>query len=112
MIKDRVYGKKIVAVILAMTIAMLPLCSCAKDGQANDELLGLTKDGIKYILDRKISKLSKISTSDFDDFAETREDDYDDYIQNRKDEFDQFLENLTEDLTVSTNVIPFSSSII
>lgn len=77
MIKDRVYGKKIVAVILAMTIAMLPLCSCAKDGQANDELLGLTKDGIKYILDRKISKLSKISTSDFDDVKKKWADELD-----------------------------------
>ena len=60
-------GKKLLSLVLAVTMAVVSLCSCGADTKADEELLDITKDGVKLILDRKISKLAKISTSDFDD---------------------------------------------
>lgn len=69
--------KKVVSLVLAVTTASSVLCSCGKDAKADDELLDLTKSGVKLVLDRKISKLSKISTSDFEEVKSDWADDLD-----------------------------------
>lgn len=70
-------GKKLLSLALAVTMATASLCSCGGDSKADDELLDITKDGVKLILDRKISKLAKISTSDFDDLKKDWAEDLD-----------------------------------
>ena len=60
-------GKKLISVAMAFVMASAALASCSSGGQANDEILDLSKSALKNIVERKISKLAKISTSAFDD---------------------------------------------
>jgi hypothetical protein len=74
--EEKVFScKRAVSLVLAVTMASSVLCSCNADSKADEELIDLTEEGIKLVLDRKISKLSKISTSDFaDDKSDWAED--------------------------------------
>lgn len=66
--------KKTVALTLAVIMASSVLASCGKDSAADEAILELSEDIAKYLCDCKISKLAKVSTSDFesekDDWAE------------------------------------------
>ena len=70
-------GKKLISVAMAIVMASAALASCSSGGKADDEILDLAKEGVKDVVDRKISKLAKISTSDFDDVKKDWAEDLD-----------------------------------
>ena len=70
-------GKKLISVAMAIVMASAALASCSSGGKADDEILDLAKEGVKDVVDRKISKLAKISTSDFGDVKKDWAEDLD-----------------------------------